>query len=246
MHEGISDEDTAESLLWYTNHKPLEKFNSFHAPLWTWASLDGIISFDMLPPIGAISMSLVEELKFNVKPTCGINNSNDRCKGTCVSGQVCFNCPVGNICRSTRLENARLIGPPDDPISKEALRLLLGSAVDFLGPTIPRYDVDGHLVPSSGQTFVPGHTELLVDEDVYVGFFIPDMERESGDEINVVCASITVWRARRDKFRENDTIEVIGIQATDQSNTVFHRVGRGRIICNAWLPGCEKRDITIV
>jgi hypothetical protein len=247
VHAGILDEENAESLLWHTKHEPLEKFSDFHAPSWTWASLDGIISFDIPAPHGVTSESLVKNLNINVKPECDVNSSNDRCPGTCVSGYVCLSCPVGNIRRSTRLEDARLIGAPDDPIGKEALRFLLGSAVAHSELAIPRLGLDGRVVPSSGQTFVPGHTELLVDDyGMCVGFFIPDMERKIDDEINIVCASITVWRMPRVKCRENDTIEVIGLQAVDRSDNVFHRVGRGRIMCNTWLQGCGKRDIIIV
>ncbi|KAK7177874.1 heterokaryon incompatibility protein [Paraphaeosphaeria sporulosa] len=246
VHAGISDEETAESLLWYTKPEPLEKFSDFHAPSWTWASLDGIISFDMPIPVGASSESLVKNLKFDVRSTCVVDCNNNRCKGTCISGQVCFTCPVGNIYRSTRLKDARLMGAADGILSDEALELLLGSAVAYSGLAIPRYDLEGHLVPQSGQRSVPDHTELLIDDyGVCVGFFIPDTERKDDKEVNIVCASITVWRVPRDKRQENDTIEVVGLHASAQSNNLFHRVGRGRIMCNAWLPGCEERDIVV-
>jgi hypothetical protein len=246
VHAGILDEETAESLLWYTEHGPLEKFSDFHAPSWTWASLDGIISFDIPAPHGVTSESLVKNLEINVKPECDVNSSKDRCQVTCVSGYVCLSCPVGNIRRSMRLEDARLIGAPNDPIGKETLRFLLGSAVAHSGLEIPRLGLDGRIVPNPGQTFVPGHTELLVDDyGLCIGFFIPDMERKSDNEINIVCASITVWRMPRVECQENDTIEVIGLQAVDQSNNFFYRVGRGRIMCNAWLQGCQKREIII-
>jgi hypothetical protein len=141
-----------------------------------------------------------------------------------------------------------LFGAPDDYISNDdVLRLLLGAAVDYSGYLMPRYDVDGSPVPMTRQSFVLDHTELLVDDyDVCVGFFIPDMGRESDDKINTVCASIEVWRVHEDIHRENDTIEATGIQAIDQSNEILRRIGRGRIICNAWLPRCKRRSIVII
>lgn len=247
VHAGVSDNDTAESLLWYTKPKPLERFSDFHAQSWTWASLDGIIFFDMPDPMRTTSGSLIKNLKFNVKRTCVVEGNNNRCRGTCVSGQVCFTCPVGSVRRSIRLKDARLIGAPDDLLSDEALNLLLGSAVAYSGLDIPRYDLDGHPVPNHDRRFVPDHTELLVDDyGAFVGFFIPDMERKSEEEINILCASITVWRVPRDKCRDNDTIDVIGLHEKDPSNNLFRRAGRGRIMCNAWLPGCEERDIIVV
>lgn len=246
VYAGIPDDKSAESLLWYTKYKPLETFSEFHAPSWSWASLNGIVSFYMLGPIGVTAKSLVKKLEFSVKPTCLADHNSDRDRSTCVSGKMNLNCPVGNIRRSTRLKDARSIYAPDDPLSYETLKSLLGPAIASSGFSIPRFDLNGHLLPNLGQLSVPDHTELLVDDiGVFVGFFIPDMERKSDDEISIVCAGITAWRMPRSKCQENDTIEVLGLRATDQNRNLFYRVGRGRILCNAWLSGCVERDIVV-
>jgi hypothetical protein len=248
VYAGIPDDKTATPLLWYTKLKPLQKFNDFHAPSWTWASLNGIISFYLPSPPDATSKPLVEDLSFGVKATSDVNICTDKCKDACVSCQVSLTCPVGNVQRSIRLKDAGLESAPADIIDDDdVLRLLLGSAVVYSGYPMPRFDVSGNLVSKTRPLFVPDHTELLVDNSgAFIGFFIPDMEKEDDDQIKIVCASIEVWRVPGTIRRENDTIEVVGIQSMDQSNEVFRRVGRGRIMCNAWLPRCEMRQIVIV
>lgn len=141
-----------------------------------------------------------------------------------------------------------MMGFPDEPLSREALRPLLGSLVDQLGFPLLRFDPDGQVKPNPCPTYVPDHSELLVDEGgIYVGVFIPDMERQSDDNIPLVCASIRVWEGVGDqKYGENSTIDVIGLEAVDKSKRLFRRVGRGRILCNAWLPSCIERGITII
>lgn len=248
IYAGILNDGAAESLLWYTKHKPLAEFEDFHAPSWTWASLDGVVSFETLAPSGSRSRSLVRDVGFSIRPVCGGEHIKGQCSSTCLSGHATLTCPVGNMCRSTRLKDARMMGFPDEPLSREALRPLLGSLVDQLGFPLLRFDPDGQVKPNPCPTYVPDHSELLVDEGgIYVGVFIPDMERQSDDNIPLVCASIRVWEGVGDqKYGENSTIDVIGLEAVDKSKRLFRRVGRGRILCNAWLPSCIERGITII
>jgi hypothetical protein len=248
IYAGILNDGAAESLLWYTEHKPLAKFQDFHAPSWTWASLDGVISFETLAPSGSTSYPLVRDVGFSISPVCGVKLIKGQCSGTCLSGHATLTCLVGNLYRSTRLKGVRVMGFPDEPLSKEALRPLLGSFVDQLGLPLLRFDLEGKVKPTRRLTYVPGHSELLVDDGgICVGVFIPDMERQGDDDIPLVCASIRVWEGvGENKHQENSTIDVIGLETADKSKGLFRRVGRGRILCNAWLPSCVNREITII
>ncbi|ORX99136.1 hypothetical protein BCR34DRAFT_592982 [Clohesyomyces aquaticus] len=131
IYAGVADDKVGRPLLWYTEKKPLQNLSEFHAPSLPWASLDGIISFDLIIARDATSESPVEDLRFDVMETSPVNSPGDRCKGPCVSGQVALTSSVGILRRFKRLKDARLDGRPDELISDpEALRLLLGSALN--------------------------------------------------------------------------------------------------------------------
>ena len=57
-----------------------------------------------------------------------------------------------------------------------------------------RFNMDGNIVSTQRELFVPDHTKLLVDEcGCIVGFIIPDMNGESNAKIPIVCAGIKLW-----------------------------------------------------
>lgn len=44
----------------------------------------------------------------------------------------------------------------------------------------------------------------------------------------------------------NSEIDFIGLEEIEQRPELYHRVGRGRIICNGLLSICKEKVITIV
>lgn len=82
IYAGITDEENGEGLLWYTSETSLQHFPDFHAPSWSWSSLDGVVSFSMSSPSTQTYSSLIRNLEFQTETRCGAGNPNGLCAGT--------------------------------------------------------------------------------------------------------------------------------------------------------------------
>lgn len=244
IHAGIlfcSHDDAAKNLLWYASKAPLRTFSEFHAPSWTWVAFNGEISFSMQRPSGT-SDRLITILDFKVRNQCESTDPSKDCKGTCVSGSVSFKGPAGKLTRRSKLKDLKITGGPIYSDSEiETLTRILGYALmeDIL---MLWSDELGNEVRRPYNLPVPDHTEILADEcGCIVGFFIPDLEEEleqAKGEQQMICVGV---KRHKDKYwQENDNIEIIGLRETCHSPMAFQRLGRGRVICNAWLQKCDS------
>lgn len=242
-----SPDDAVENLLWYARKTSLRSFNEFHAPSWSWVALYGEISFLMRTPGGHDDL-LITGLGFKIRNQCESMDSLKDCKGTCVSGSVSFEGPVKKLIRSTKLKDLRIEGYPNEPITEGKL------LERILGPTlvsnfaIPRIDELGNEVPRPYDSLVPDHTEILVEEcGCIVGFFIPDLEnelKEARGQLPIICVGIKRWQDPN--RQQEDTIDILGLRETCHSTMSFQRLGRGRVICSAWLQECKTMSLTII
>ena len=265
IYAGISYDQTGESLLWYTSKTPLQTFDDFHAPSWTWASLNGVVSFSLSPPCATNCCFLIQDITYDTRNECGPGNPNGLCKGTCVSGRVSFTAPAGNLYKSHKLKEIKIEGFQGDPVNDDNIMIrILGSAVKKTGFPMQRIDMDRIMMPMQRKLFIPDHTELLVDEcGCIVGFIVPDMNRESDAEIPIVCAGVKLWEQSStplgsspsasdlaldsgNEYWGESSVDIIGLQATEHGHGVYRRVGRGRVICNSWLDRCKKMTIIII
>lgn len=243
---GIVEDPTGESLLWYTRERCLSNLRDFHAPSWSWASLDGLVSFDMLSPEAAHPSSLIQNLKFGtVRQECGLQNSHQSCN-TCVTGRLCFRGPVGRLLCSNSLKHHLENIPESWMMSDDIMSLLLGSAVRVMGKPLSRYDPHGNRQSLPRGLFVPDHTVLLkaASGPQFLGFMIPDLVTDSTNNDTVICVGIQRW-GQSQPARDNDSIDIIALQEIDRSPFMYRRVGRGRVICNSWLSTCKDEDIII-
>ncbi|KAF5656528.1 hypothetical protein FCIRC_13608 [Fusarium circinatum] len=239
--------DAVNNLLWYASKERLGTFNEFHAPSWTFAGFSGEISFFMPTPRGTTSELLIDRLHFKIRNQCESVDPSKDCQGTCVSGSISFEGPVGKLTRGGKVKELRIVGGPVDPISeREILAKILGHTL-VPGIAIPRFDELGNMVRMPYNILVPDHTEILEDEcGCIVGFFIPDLKEEleqvTGEQ-QIICVGVKCFR---DQYgQQNDTIEIIGLRETCNSPMMFRRLGRGRVMCNAWLRMCRRSPFEI-
>ena len=259
IHAGIPDEDTGDHLLWYTGGTPLRSFTGFHAPSWSWASLDGVVSFSMPRPRTKLSSALIRDLAFQTETKCEAGNPNGKCAGTCISGQVSFTCKIGKLYRCGKLREA-FGGHLGDLFSNgDIMEPILGSAIRSVGHPLPRFDADGNEIQQNRQLFVPDHTELLKDEHSFIlGFFVPDVDAETNGDCAIFCAGIKRWgpcnasllrpflASPEHSVPPEVSIDFIGLAISKENSEKYERIGRGRIICNSWLSTCEERRISII
>ncbi|EWG50793.1 hypothetical protein FVEG_16691 [Fusarium verticillioides 7600] len=232
---------SAENLLWYASKAPLGTFNEFHAPSWTWVAFDGEISFFMPTPCGTSEL-LIDRLDFKIRNQCESLDPSRDCKGTCVSGSVSFGGPTAKLTRGGKLKDLKIAGGSIDPISeREILAKIIGYTL-VPGISIPRFDELGNMVRVPYNPPVPDHTEILEDEcGCIIGFFIPDLEEELEQalgEQQIIC--VGVKRYQDQHGQQNDTIEIIGLREIRHSPMMFRRLGKGRVVCNAWLRKCIR------
>ncbi|RSM01903.1 hypothetical protein CEP52_008289 [Fusarium oligoseptatum] len=206
-----SPHDAAENLLWYARKAPLQVFNEFHAPSWTWVAFNGEISFLMPTPHGTSDV-LITRLRFKIRNQCESTITSKDCKGTCVSGSVFFDGPAGKLTRRSKLKDLRFAGGLMEQIGERDI--LAGILGDTLVPDIdiPRFDELGNKVRMPYNPPVPDHTEILVDEcGCILGFFIPDVEEEleqATGEKQIICVGVKRYQSEQ----QNDTIEIIGLR----------------------------------
>jgi hypothetical protein len=203
-------------------------------------------------------------MSFQTRTSCDYNNPHNLCKGTCVSGEVSLIAPVGVLLRCQKLYDLKFEGYYNGPFESAPNQLLiwlLGSGVHMSGISIPRIDTErGTITHSPGRVFVPRHTELLKNSSGYcIGYLIPDVSRSNNEPISVICVGILLRKHRGSLLEEpfggrvqgycydqERCIEIIGLEALAGTPTRYRRIGRGRILCNAWLDHCTKEQITIV
>jgi hypothetical protein len=202
-------------------------------------------------------------MSFQTRTSCGSNNQHGLCEGTCISGEVSLIAPVGELCRGQKLYDMKFEGH-DGPLESAPNQLLiwiLGSGVHVSGTSIPRIDTErGTIAYSTRNLFLPRHTEILVDSTGHcIGYLVPDVSRSDNESISVICAGVLLWERRgplvtvpfservRDYcYNEERCIEIIGLEVLADPPTRYRRIGRGRILCNAWLAQCTEEKITIV
>jgi len=261
IYAGILDEEKGEGLLWYTHRTPLPNFADFHAPSWSWSSLDGVISLSMRTPKTKTSSSLIRNLEFQTETRCEARNPNGLCAGTCTSGRVSFTCKVGELYRCGKFKEA-FEGYPGDPFNNDdIMELVLGSAVRSVGHPLRRFNADGSEISQTRQLFVPDHTELLKDQHSFIlGFFIPDMHTTITGDVAIICAGIRRWDTGTTapsrspptgsrpgtKYHCPPEVDFIGLQLIKGGLGTYRRIGCGRVICNSWLSTCKEMRITIV
>lgn len=278
IHAGILDDPTqpGNSLLWYTDQTPLLAFHDFHAPSWSWACLDGAVSFYMAEPQRECSF-LVRNLRFETTNHHQRGNEGEdhgACGGTCVSGTVSCVGPVGKLSLGGKVKDMEVEGP-DGKLRVAAhwqlLRLILGSALCH-GLSIPRYDETGKRVtPGVGELLpVPLHTEVLVEEEsgAFIGFLIPDHPVEDGERrcgMPIECLGVKHWgQSSLSQLTlasglysasepdhgfwqgEEAVVDILGLEAVEGNPGQFRRLGRGRVVCNSWLSRCTDKMVIII
>ncbi|KAJ1709085.1 hypothetical protein NYO67_8746 [Aspergillus flavus] len=245
IHAGVLDDRTGRSLLWFVREPSAQEHSGFHAPSWSWASLTASVSFSLAQPLLTEQRCLVRDLRYEITNSCPMNNPGGVCWDTCLSGQVSFTGLLGKLTRSPMsLKNAKFEGFQGEAINNnDIMSRLLGSAI-FSCSSLQSFDDEWNEIPTQRDLFVPEHTELLTDDGLILGFLIPDHARSPPANETIFCAAVQQWEGK--EARLNCEIDFIGLENVENDSGVYRRVGRGRIICNAWLSTCKKRTIKII
>ncbi|KAH7308318.1 hypothetical protein BKA65DRAFT_559800 [Rhexocercosporidium sp. MPI-PUGE-AT-0058] len=264
FHAGILDDGTGQGFLWYASEDSMPQYRDFHALSWAWAGRSGKPSYYIPKPLGTISDGLISRMSFQqTRTSCDYNNPHGLCEGTCISGEVSFTAPVGVLLRDQKLYDLKFKGynGPFESAPNQLLIWLLGSGVHNSGISIPRIDIErGTIAHSPRNLFLPRHTELLKDScGCCIGYLIPDVSRSNNEPISVICVGVLQWkhqgsllekpyggRVQGYCYDRERCIEMIGLEALAGTPTRYRRIGRGRILCNAWLDQYTKEQITIV
>jgi len=262
FHAGVLDDGTGRSLLWYASEDSMPQYKDFHAPSWTWSGRSGKPSYYIPEPLETTSEGLISHMSFHTRTDCDYNNPHGLCEGTCISGDVSFVAPVGELFRGQKLYDMKFEGHngPTDTAPNQLLIWILGSGVHTSGISTPRIDSEtGKIVYNPRNLFLPGHTEILEDSSGHcIGYLVPDVSRSNSQPISVMCAGVLLWEHRAPLVRkpfggrvqgycydQERCIDIIGLETLPDPSTRYRRVGRGRILCNAWLAQCIEKKITI-
>ncbi|ORY60766.1 heterokaryon incompatibility protein-domain-containing protein [Pseudomassariella vexata] len=255
IHAGVLDDGAGLNLLWYTNKVPLSRFDDFHAPSWTWASLRGSVAFSLKPPRYGLATCIIRDISYEIREQCTSNRPKAECAGTCLSGQVSFTSPLGVLRRTRKFVEVRDEINCHNSTNRQWLPTVLGSAAVRPPAIIQRLDQNGNIIPRSQESFVPNHTELLSDEYRQVlGFMIPDEDIVDGPDTSIYCAGIRAWLPSEHQNgglgTTNPTgmteIDILCLEKIGSATPLYRQVGLGRIICNDWLDTCKQAAIRIV
>ena len=263
FHAGILDDGTGQSLLWHASEDSMPQYEDFHAPSWAWAGRSGKPSYYIPEPLETISVSLISRISFQMRTHCDYNNPHGLCEGTCISGEISLIAPVGKLLRGRKLYDIKLedYNDPIESAPDQHLIWILGSGIHQSGRAIPKIDTESRTIAYSPRNlFLPRHTEILMDSSGHwIGYLVPDMSRSNNEPISVICAGILLWEHRGllvyepygghvqgYNYDQERCIEIIGLERLADPPTRYRRIGRGRILCNAWLGQCRKEKITIV
>ena len=241
IYAGILDDATGESLLWYTNRKPLQSFSGFHAPSWSWTSLSGCVSFSLQSLLNGEYKCLIQDLAYDTTAACPLRIPRRVCGDNFISRHVSFTGPMGKLRRSILVKDVKNEEFQHDPIKKDTIMTMLLGSTMKVSLCIPRIDKDWKMLPDHQLLFVPDHTELLECDDgcsTILGFFIPDMERSCKANKSILCTGIKEWEG--DMQTKSSEIDFIGLEETKQRPRLYHRIGRGRIIYNGWSSMCRR------
>lgn len=263
FHAGILDDGTGQSLLWHASEDSMPQYKDFHAPSWAWAGRSGKPSYYIPEPLETISEGLISRISFQTRTHCDYSNPHDLCEDTCISGEISLIAPVGELLRGQKLYDIKFedYKGPTESAPNQLLIWILGSGIHKSGIATPRIDPEsGTIAFSPRNLFLPRHTEILVDSSGHcIGYLAPDVSRSNNEPISVICAGILLWEHRGPLVEEpfggrvqgycydqERCIEIIGLETLADPPTRYRRIGRGRILCNAWLGQCTKEKITIV
>lgn len=259
---GIPDDGTGQSLLWHASMDSMPQYKDFHAPSWTWAGRSGKPSYYIPEPLETISESLISHMSFYTRTDCDSNNPHGICEGTCISGDVSLIAPVGELSRGQKLYDMKFEGynGPTESAPNQLLIWVLGSGVHTSGISTFRIDSEtGTIVYNPRNLFLPWHTEILEDSSGHcIGYLVPDISRSSNEPISVICVGVLLKKHRGPLvsepfggrvqgycYNQERCIDIIGLETQADSPTRYRRIGRGRILCNAWLAQCTEEKITI-
>lgn len=262
FHAGIPDDGTGQSLLWHASKDSMPQYKDFHAPSWTWAGRSGKPSYYIPEPLETISESLISHMSFYTRTDCDSNNPHGICEGTCISGDVSLIAPVGELSRGQKLYDMKFEGynGPTESAPSQLLIWVLGSGVHASGISTFRIDSEtGTIVYNPRNLFLPWHTEILEDSSGHcIGYLVPDVSRSSNEPISVICVGVLLkehrgplvsepfgGRVQGYCYDQERCIDIIGLETLADSPTRYRRIGRGRILCNAWLAQCTEEKITI-
>lgn len=240
----------------------MPQYKDFHAPSWTWSGRSGKPSYYIPEPLETTSEGLISHMSFHTRTDCDYNNPHGLCEGTCISGDVSLIAPIGELLRGRKLYDIKFEGHNSltERAPNQLLIWILGSGVYTSGISIPRIDTErGTIVYSPRNLFLPRHTEILVDSSGHcIGYLVPDVSRSNSQPISVMCAGVLLWEHRAPLVRkpfggrvqgycydQERCIDIIGLETLPDPSTRYRRVGRGRILCNAWLAQCIEKKITI-
>jgi len=259
---------TCQNLLWHAKKAPLREFDSFHAPTWSWASLDGPISFSLsLGEPMQDPTTTVEDIRSRAWSGCPRwqGSSDSQCQRTCLPGTLSLMAPTINLRRGRRLLDYRVEGQPDEPITNLAwLSRILGIPLSWDSFRIRRFDHEGREVPLPLNLPVPTHTEALCGGDLrcrcIVGFLIPDGYDDGNNEMTgreVVGVAIQHWKGQQFDSRSHSDgwkdyiTDIIALEKMDGVEVNYRRVGRGRMIsccetCTWAIWGHRKELVTII
>ncbi|CZR67952.1 uncharacterized protein PAC_17851 [Phialocephala subalpina] len=263
FHAGILDDGTGQSLLWHASEDSMPQYKDFHAPSWTWAGRSGKPSYYIPEPLETISEGLISRMSFRTRINCDSNNPHGLCEGTCISGDVSLIAPVGELLRGQKLYDMKFEGHngPTESAPNQLLIWILGSGIHTSGISISRIDTErGTIAYNPRNLFLPRHTEILVDSSGHcIGYLVPDVSRPNNEPISVICAGVLLWKHRGPlvkepfggrvqgyRYNQERCIEIIGLEILADPPTRYRRIGRGRILCNAWFAQCTEENITIV
>ncbi|KAF2756766.1 HET-domain-containing protein [Pseudovirgaria hyperparasitica] len=262
IHAGILEDKTYQGLLWFTKSPQVQPFQDFHAPSWSWASVNAPVVTELFGTPKSCDI-LARNVSYTTKDGCKNGGELGLCSGTCISGETHFVSAGRMVKRGARLRELKLETPEGEVGSEalyndEILSHLLGTAnFDGVGPSffIPRYDECMNRLFFPRPLPVPEHTETVLDQcGCIIGFYIPDSAREQDSERWLFCVAIKSWDnyiarecakasgcSGENHVAREKCIEVLGLRSVEGHNGVYQRIGRGRIICNA----CSEIDLKI-
>jgi Heterokaryon incompatibility protein (HET) len=97
-YAGIFADNAGLNLLWLPKTACLMRHLDFHAPSWSWAAYEGVITFNSNDPWEGKSENLISSINFETRNRCPASEPHIH-SGRCISGTVSFTAPLGKLFR---------------------------------------------------------------------------------------------------------------------------------------------------
>jgi Heterokaryon incompatibility protein (HET) len=228
---GIWEDAIAAGILWHARDQPLEEFEGFSAPSWSWISKKGLIKYHY-ENIGSGWVSKVKSMILrpaveSLPPECGTNTAY-------LFGMLSIFCPRGTIWVSH-------LGFDDIDIpGLEMYDILKRLELEF------QQDLDLALRMElvSSYRSLPTRTRLVKEPcGKLIGWVVMDSENEFQTELTVAAVTIRIFSKGS---RTEQIVDFIVLSDDTSSPEHYRRIGRGRITKRDWIQECTMNRLSIL